>query len=77
MNNNEYQFAKDIVNLDKDITYALKYVKENYNVNAVYDEEENQINLSVENVNESLNLMAAKEYIDNTFKEGFITTNIL
>ena len=52
------------------------YVQENFGVKAEYDEENNVINLSTSNINEGLQLIAAKEYIDNNFDSDFITTNI-
>ena len=76
MNENEYKFAKNIVNLDRNITEAIAYIKENFGVNAEYDEENGVLNLSTSNVNEGLQLIAAKEYVDNNFDSDFLTTNI-
>ena len=76
MNQNEYNFAKNIVKLDENINKAIEYVQENFGVKAEYDEENNIINLSTSNVNEGLQLIAAKEYINNNFDQDFITTNI-
>lgn len=76
MDQNEYKFAKDIVNLDYKISKTLEYVQENFGVKAEYDDEEHIIKLTTNNVNEGLQLIAAKEYIDNNFEDGFITTNI-
>lgn len=76
MNENEYKFAKNIVNLDKNITEAIGYIKENFGVKAEYDEENGVLNLSTSNVNEGLQLIAAKEYVDNNFDSDFLTTNI-
>ena len=76
MDQNEYNFAKNIVNLEKNIDEAIQYIKENFKVNAKYNEETGTIDLSTTNINEGLQLLAAKEYIDNNFDSEFITTNI-
>lgn len=76
MNQNEYNFAKNIVKLDENVDKAIQYVKENFGVNAIYDEENCMINLSTSNINEGLQLIAAKEYIEENFDQDFLTVNI-
>jgi hypothetical protein len=76
MDQNEYKFAKNIVNHDKQISEAIDYVIRNFGVKAEYDEENNIINLTTANINEGLQLLAAKEYIDNNFDKDFIHTNL-
>lgn len=76
MDQNEYKFAKNIVNHDKQISEAIDYVIRNFGVKAEYDEENNIINLTTSNINEGLQLLAAKEYIDNNFDKDFIHTNL-
>ena len=76
MDQNEYKFAKNIVNHDKQISEAIDYVIRNFGVKAEYDEESNIINLTTSNINEGLQLLAAKEYIDNNFDKDFIHTNL-
>ena len=73
MNNNEYLFAKSIVNLDENINRTMEYIKENFNVSSTYDEENNKMNLWVENVNEGLQLIAAKQYIEDTLGDYLVT----
>ena len=75
MDQNEYRFAKNIVNLDKNINKALEYIHENFNVNAEYDEEENKIYIKSKSINEGLEVSLIKEYIDTTF-EGYITIEV-
>jgi len=76
MNQNEYNFAKNIVKFDENINKAIEYVKENFGVQAEYDEDNGVLNLKTKNINEGLQLIAAKEYIDNNFDPEFLTTNI-
>ena len=76
MDQNEYKFAKDIVNIDYKINKALEYVKENFGVKAEYDEENSIINLSTSNINEGLQLIAANDYIKENLDSDFVTTNI-
>ena len=76
MNQNEYNFAKNIVKLDENVNKAIQYIKENFGVTGEYDKENGILNLSVSNINEGLQLIAAKEYIDNNFDPNFLTTNI-
>ena len=76
MNQNEYNFAKNIVKLNENVNKAIEYIKENFGVKGVYDEENGILNLFVSNVNEGLQLLAAKEYIDNNFDPDFLTTNL-
>ena len=75
MNENEYKFAKNIVTLDENINKALEYINENFNADATYDEETNQIDVKIKSLNEGLEAIAIKEYINNTFGD-YITINI-
>ena len=74
MNENEYKFAKNIVNLDKNINEALEYIHENFNVDAEYDEEQNIINIKSKSINEGLEISLIKEYIEKTFGD-YLTIN--
>lgn len=76
MNQNEYNFAKNIVKLNENVNKAIEYIKENFGVDGEYDEENGILNLSISNINEGLQLIASKEYIDNNFDPEFLTTNI-
>ena len=75
MDGYEYKFAKNIINI-LNIQEIIKHIKENFNVNAVYDEEKSKLILSVDNVNEGLQLYEANNYIKSMFDEDFLTTNI-
>lgn len=76
MNQNEYNFAKNIVKLDENVDKAIQDVKSIFGVNAVYDKENCMINLSTSNINEGLQLVAAKEYIEENIDPNFLTVNI-
>lgn len=76
MTNNEAKLADIIVNYDQRVLEAREYIKVNFNVNSEYDETEGQLNLSVSNINESLQLMAAKEYLESVFEPGVLLLNI-
>lgn len=73
---NEAKFADLIVNYDQKLLEARNYIKENFGVSSTYDDEEGKLNLFTENVNEALQLMAAKEYLENTFEPGVLLLNI-
>ncbi len=76
MNTYEYKFAKNIVDLDKKITEAMFYIKDNFGIISEYDEDNGQLNLLVENINENEQLSEVKKYIENTFDLDYISTNI-
>jgi hypothetical protein len=76
MTKNEAKLADIIVNYDQRVLEARNYIKENFGVSSEYDEENGILNLYTENINESLQLLAAKEYIENTFEPGVLLLNI-
>lgn len=77
MNNNEYDFCKKIVNLDKKISQTLYYIKENYSdVNIEFDEDNNQFIITTDNINEGQQVLDVKNYIYSIFDSNFISTNI-
>ena len=72
MTENEYRFAKNIINLDRDITEALVYIRDNYNVFGEFDEDNLILSLENNDINEGLNISMAKEYLENRFKSKLI-----
>ena len=62
---NELKLLNSILDHKENIKKTQDYIKENFNVNTKYDEESNTINIWSTNINESLQLLAAKEYIEN------------
>lgn len=76
MTSNERKFADLMVNYDKKILDARNYIKENFGVDSTYDASEGKLNLYTNNVNEALQIMAAKEYLENLFEPGVILLNV-
>jgi len=76
MNKNEenlFNYVKSIINHDDNVSTVRNYIKENYNVDSRYDKETNVLYIYSKFVNESLNVVAAKEYIYDTIGEDMIT----
>ena len=69
---NEKQFTESLLNLTGNISKAQAYIKENYNIESEYDAENDLIYIWSPNVNENLNLAAAKEYITEEIGEEFV-----
>lgn len=72
MNNNEKQYLECALNLKAKIFDAQKYIHENYNVKTNYDEDTNTLHIFTDNINESLNCAAAKEYLKEINLDNFI-----
>ena len=66
-------FVEKMVNYNDHIKNAQEYIKENYNVKSSFDDETNTLYIYSTNINESLNVVAAKEYINDTIGEYFVT----
>ena len=65
MTENEWKLADLIVNYDRHISDAQEYIKENFGVSSEYDAEEGSLRLYVTNVNDALQILAAKEYLED------------
>jgi hypothetical protein len=76
MTENEAKLADLIVNFDQRVYEAIQYIKENFGVSSEYNDEEQSLRLYTTNVNESLQILAAKEYLENAFMPGVLTLNI-
>lgn len=61
---NELKLLNSILDHKENVEKAQNYIKENFGVNTKYDEETNTISLWTRNINESLQLVAAKEYVE-------------
>lgn len=65
-------YLDTLINNDVYVARAQEYIKENYGVLSEYDTETSTIYLYTINVNESLNVVAAKEYILEQFTPELI-----
>ena len=66
MDNNENvkHFIESFVKFDENVKAAQEYIKETYNIDSTYSDEDDTIYIWTENLNENLNLAAAREYIE-------------
>lgn len=73
MTENERKLANLFVNDDKHIASAQEYIKENFEVSSEYNAKESSLRLYVTNVNNALQILAAKEYLEERFPADFVT----
>ena len=66
MTTNEREFVESIINHRSNISKSQDYIAENFNVCSEFDENDNLLYIWSNNVNESLQILAAKNYIENT-----------
>ena len=69
---NEKILVETFLGLNDNISKAQQYIKENYHINSEYSEEDDILYIWSPNVNESLKLAAAKEYIQETIGDEFV-----
>ena len=69
---NEKILVEKFLGLNDNISKAQQYIKENYHISSEYSDEDDILYIWSPNVNESLNLAAAKEYIQETIGDEFI-----
>lgn len=69
---NEKFIVESFLNLNHNIEEAQKYIKESYNVNSEYNDEEDTLFIWTDNVNENLNLAQAKQYVLDTIGNEMI-----
>lgn len=63
-NENVKHFVESFVKFDENVKAAQEYIKETYNIDSTYSDEDDTIYIWTENLNENLNLAAAREYIE-------------
>ena len=73
MTDNEKRLVESIVNFKENILKAQQYVKENFGVESEYDEKQNIFHIHTDNINEALNAVSAKEYVENEIGPEFVT----
>lgn len=64
MTENERRLAHMIVNLEKYVAEACEYMKTNFDVDSQYDAATTTLRLYVKNVNNALQVLAAREYLE-------------
>ena len=66
MDNNENvkHFVESFVKFDENVKAAQEYIKETYNIDSTYSDDDDTIYIWTENLNENLNLAAARKYIE-------------
>jgi hypothetical protein len=69
---NEKILVETFLGLNDNISKAQQYIKENYHISSEYVEDEDMLYIWSPNVNKSLNLAAAKEYIQETIGDEFV-----
>lgn len=70
---NEKHLIESFLNLDDNVANVQEYIKENYNIESEYDAANDTIYLWANSINESLNLAAAKEYIEEEIGNEMIS----
>ena len=60
---NEKFIVESFLNLNHNIEEAQKHIKESYNIESEYNEDEDTLYIWSENINENLNLAQAKQYV--------------
>lgn len=74
-NENVKHFVESFIKFDENVKAAQEYIKETYNIDSTYSDDDDTIYIWTENVNENLNLAAAREYIEQ--KIGLEMVNII
>lgn len=76
---NEKVLVKAIVDYESHMNKAKTYLKETYNIDAVFDIEQGSVKLVSENINESTisNMIEAKAYISELFPNDMLNIECL
>jgi len=69
MISNELKFAEKIVNFNENIKNIQSYIKENFNIESKFNEDEMKFNIWTTNISDSLRLIAAKDYINEQLND--------
>lgn len=72
MTENERKLVDLIVNYDRHISDAQEYIKENFGVLSEFNAIDSSLRLYVTNVNDALQILAAREYLENRFPAGVV-----
>ena len=69
---NDLQMIESFLKFDENIKAAQQYIKETYHIDSEFSDEDNILYIWSPNINESLNLASAKEYICQTIGNEMI-----
>lgn len=69
---NERILVESFVNFDKNLEQAQNYIKENFGVDSKYDIKTGILHIWTNNINEGLQLNAAKEHINSCIDESML-----
>ena len=72
MTDNEKNFIRNFVDFESNMKSARQYIKETYGVDSEFNEEENYIKLYCTGKIDVINLVSAKDFINETFDTGFV-----
>ena len=72
MSSAELKFAEKIVNFSENLENVQTYIKENFNVDSQFNEDEMTLNIWSISSNNSLQILAAKQYIDENLDNNMI-----
>lgn len=72
MTDNEKHFIRNFVDFESNMKSARQYIKETYGVDSEFNEEENYIKLYCPGKIDVMNLVSAKDFINETFDTGFV-----
>jgi len=70
---NEKKFVESLVNHLSNVAKVQDYLKENFNVLSYYDEDNETLHLVANEINEGLDLAAAKEYVNQQIDEAMLS----
>ena len=69
---NEKSFVKKVVDFECNVIKAQDYIKENFGIDSEYNPETLELKLTQNSVNEALQLVSAKDYLENELPEDMI-----
>ena len=72
MTDNEKNFIRNFVDFESNMKSARQYIKETYGIDSEFNEEENYIKLYCPGKRDVINLVSAKDFINETFDTGFV-----
>ena len=72
MNDNEKRLVESIVNLEANVNKQLDYIKENYGIDGIFNEDDCTIKLTCNCVENALMLAQAKAHIEEELGEDMV-----